>query len=382
MALVGYSDSEDSDAPENDVKANAQKDKTKKIGARTFQKVVNSSNPRKIQVNLGVSDAQAPKENTVAEERPPKKAGLSGGFNSFLPAPKNPSKNARPAGLGKGFSLKTGAEPSFSRSRSAMEEDDSLSFGRSTQMSTDEAPASSIVTAPLTQVTPQTTVEPAAAIPAKLAFKPLSVARKPAKRKRDPDGGSVKFATAARTSTAEPNITAQGPIDLGPVVPPPKKSLFSTADDLPLSMPDEEEEVESRREHDTYDAYPHEPMPETTPSASIAGSSDHAGSNLNDLADKLNLTPAQRRQLFGRDGRPDAAQVAQFSLAAEYANNNALRDSQELAAAAANPVRTIAPGKHSLQQLLNNAANQKEALEESFAAGRKSKKEAGSRYGW
>jgi hypothetical protein len=32
--------------------------------------------------------------------------------------------------------------------------------------------------------------------------------------------------------------------------------------------------------------------------------------------------------------------------------------------------------------LVNAASSQKEALEESFAAGRRNKKEAGSKYGW
>jgi hypothetical protein len=47
-----------------------------------------------------------------------------------------------------------------------------------------------------------------------------------------------------------------------------------------------------------------------------------------------------------------------------------------------NPVRSIAPGKHSLKQLLNATVSQKEALEESFAKGYANRKEASGRYGW
>jgi hypothetical protein len=47
-----------------------------------------------------------------------------------------------------------------------------------------------------------------------------------------------------------------------------------------------------------------------------------------------------------------------------------------------NPVRSIAPGKHSLKQLVNAAQSQKDALAESFAKGYQNRKEAGSKYGW
>ena len=54
----------------------------------------------------------------------------------------------------------------------------------------------------------------------------------------------------------------------------------------------------------------------------------------------------------------------------------------DIASVQHNPVRPIAPGKHTLQQLVNVASNQREALEESFATGRRNKKEAGAKYGW
>lgn len=44
-------------------------------------------------------------------------------------------------------------------------------------------------------------------------------------------------------------------------------------------------------------------------------------------------------------------------------------------------VRALAPGKHSLKQLVNAVSSQREALEDSFAAGRRRKGESGARYG-
>jgi hypothetical protein len=102
---------------------------------------------------------------------------------------------------------------------------------------------------------------------------------------------------------------------------------------------------------------------------------------LNNVADDLNLSKSERRQLFGRNAPSADSRVLTFNTDQEYAHNQALAET-ELAATQHNPVRAIAPGKHSLQQLVNAAASQKDALEESFASGRRNKKEAGSRYGW
>jgi len=46
------------------------------------------------------------------------------------------------------------------------------------------------------------------------------------------------------------------------------------------------------------------------------------------------------------------------------------------------PVRAIGSGRHQLTQLLNNVQQQKESLEEQFAAGRRVKKESAAKYGW
>ena len=100
------------------------------------------------------------------------------------------------------------------------------------------------------------------------------------------------------------------------------------------------------------------------------------------------LSPAARRELFGRTDPnapsstliPANAKVINFNMEREYAHNEALRASG--AQQAYNPVRSIAPGKHSLRQVVNMAQSNQDALEESFARAKNSQKDAAGRYGW
>ena len=69
-----------------------------------------------------------------------------------------------------------------------------------------------------------------------------------------------------------------------------------------------------------------------------------------------------------------------FNADDQYAANEEFRAKGE--SVQHNPVRGIAPGKHSLKQLVNAAATQADALEEHFAQGKRNQKEAGSKYGW
>ena len=109
-----------------------------------------------------------------------------------------------------------------------------------------------------------------------------------------------------------------------------------------------------------------------------------ASQSLDDIAGDLNLSAAERRQLFGRQkagrGGQSALNVINFNTDKEYLHNEELRAAGEQVAL--NPVRAIAPGKHSLKQLVNAAVQQKDALEESFAKGKSNRQEASSRYGW
>ena len=118
----------------------------------------------------------------------------------------------------------------------------------------------------------------------------------------------------------------------------------------------------------------------TAPSARAPSSS-----GLTNIASELNLSEAERRQLFGKKGRnaPDfsGAKIVEFNTDEEYAHNERLRQQGE--AVAHNPLKSISgTGKNSLRSLVNVATTQKDALEDHFAASHRNKREAGNRYGW
>jgi len=119
------------------------------------------------------------------------------------------------------------------------------------------------------------------------------------------------------------------------------------------------------------------PPPQRAPAAS---------QTLSELASDLNLPETARRQLFGRKnavGNVSAISVVNFNADAEWAANEAARLTGELEAQkGATAVRAVAPGRHSLKQLVNSVSSQKEALEEQFAANRRNQRDAAKRYGW
>ena len=134
----------------------------------------------------------------------------------------------------------------------------------------------------------------------------------------------------------------------------------------------------SNNTYDTQSAY--QSTQYTPSSASAAGTSNE----LTSIASELNLTEAEKRQLFGRKGRgPDlsSAKIVDFNTDQEYLHNEQLRQQGETVQH--NALKSITgTGKNSLKGLVNMAVTQKDALEEHFAAGRRNKKEAGNRYGW
>jgi len=397
MGIVGYSDSEGSDAePETKAAVNKPSKPSTTSHKPAFQKVIDRSNPRKIQVSL--PSVELPKNGTISSidageglpegDEPPAKKAKTGGafsdFNSFLPAPRNIAKSMganssatdggngrmsrlRGAGLGTGVNLKTGAAPAFSRSQDfedtysrAVEEDEPMDYA-------------------------QTAIESVAAPPSEVKlvgkpnmFKPLSIARKPAKKKVLSAGTGVL--EDAKTTTK--SLTqGKGVKEEIPSKAKAKKLLFSTEETPPTNGG----LTSATGEYVPLDAPVPMPAPsniETNEPLQYTSQQQQQPATLGALADSLSLTPAQRRQLFGRNGGvAAAAQIANFNLSAEYRHNTELRESGETAPLH-NPIRSIAPGKHSLQQLVNMATNQRDALEESFAAGKTTKKEAGSKYGW
>jgi len=385
MVLVAYSDSEGSDdeRPSEKPQQHSAKPEAPPPTKAGFQSIVDKSNPRKIRVNLQENETTTSGDRTI-EEPVPKKARLGGGafsgFNSILPPPKKPAGQTESNTSGrtrKAFSLKTGAEPGFDRAGDAeLRAQGGLNSGiveNGVEMAPNVAPAEHKVEIPR-QGNP-------------MMFKPLSVARKP-QAKRPPSTTQGK----AKTETINTVQASQ---------PAPKVKLFSLADDERL--PERAAYTSQAYEPLIHGAKKDDDLDDSTATSheiSVEGDLDYtptsmlptdettmaaAGSqSLDAIAADLNLSAAAKRQLFGRQGRSgltsSAVNVVNFNTDEEYAANEALRASG--GQVQHNPVKAIAPGKHSLKQLVNAAAHQKDALEEHFATGKRNKKEAGSKYGW
>ncbi|KAJ9300828.1 hypothetical protein DTO271G3_1992 [Paecilomyces variotii] len=427
MALVSYSDSENSDSeteqttqsPKKEVSsstpATSNQSKPSKPAAAPggFQSLVDRSNPRKLRVALPEIKPETPTTDGTGEEDggPARKKARTGGgggafsgFNSFLPAPKRSAaaadKKSGPSSTRKIFSLKTGATPGFDRAADAemRQEQQALSSSNAGAGADDE----SIPTAGSLRDGPAEPKEEPKKIGNAMMFKPLSVARNAQKKKTSAAtaasraAGGTKASTSTTTAISEskeqPAVSAPEP---APVPQKPKVSLFSIASEERTAVPDITAETAATYQPLVYNTdlneTPAGPQPEPSAAESQQISYDQTASasstsqTLDDIANDLNLSRAQRRQLMGRQPAASKSRILNFNTDAEYAANQAYlaqASEAELAAQQHNPVRSVAPGKHSLQQLVNVANSQKDALEESFAAGRRNKKEAGSKYGW
>lgn len=407
MALVDYSGSESgSDNEEKAAVPEPAKYKTKPSSTKpTFQKVVDRSDPHKIKVSLP-EPAPTKTEDGEDESGPPTKRAKTGsggmsGFNSFLPAPKRTTAtnggagagDIRRGGLGRGVNLKTGATPGFSREPEPRV-DESSGWDES-------AEGGSVVDRPIPNValtstdkrpdlpTPEADIQPKKK---STMFRPLSVANKKAQKKRVPPAESLHASGSTNGGTLQqPNAR-------------PKASLFSAGD---------EENKASSNGSSTNGTYQpmvyHADTPTTTSATKPYSEEDNTSQDyivadytdpqeqptqpqpqsLDAIATDLNLSASAKRQLLGRHHNTNKTHLSQpsiipnivnFNTDEEYAANELLRQAGETVQH--NPVRGIAPGKHSLKQLVNAASNQKDALEEHFATGRRNKKEAGSKYGW
>ncbi|THY06950.1 hypothetical protein D6D01_09831 [Aureobasidium pullulans] len=359
MALVGYSDSEGSDSETPNVAPvpAASKPAAKKLN---FQKLVDPSAPRKIKVDLPTIQPEAEADAPPAKKA--RTAGKFGGFNSFLPAPKR--ANDAKKGLGSGVNLKTGAEPAFSRERV---EPDPSTFAPppATEDNKDETDTSTLP-APFHDEAPKE-VKP---VGNAMKFKPLSVARskKPLKKKNLPNTASAAQSPAAPTIAEASKAPA----------PKPKVSLFSVTqdDNAPSSAASVADyqpllaEPEAATTTEPYDSTTYVPTPAPTDPNSLTS-----------IADDLQLSASERRRLFGRNAASASAiNVTHLNMDEEYNNNEQLRAAGQ--AVEHRAVKAVAPGKHSLQQLVNSASTQKEALEDAWAQGRRNKAEAGSHYGF
>ena len=397
MPLVSYSDSEDSDA-EAKIAFQPIARSISTISKPAFQKVVDRSNPHKITVHLPET-SKGPNGRHDNEQEPPSKrarvgAGSFGDFNSLLPAPKRTTPIiALDGSSSRGVGLKTGSAPGFSRDISV-----ATDAGVSTKedLRVDDADSSVGVQGPkpLYEEDTETQKEPkpnSAKKGGPAIFKPLSVARKPKKRKAD----RAEDAAIARS---------MGAFSSEKVATVKKASLFSI--DSETGLRDDRHGLEGEYRPMIYesaqspggsgkpseDSHVGHKAPETleklvdgtehpigTPAT--LPSSQGASQSLDAIAADLHLSASAKRQLFGRNkNKASEISIVNFDTDQEYAANELLRQAGEQALH--NPVRSIAPGKHSLKQLVNAASHQKDALEEHFASGKRNKKEAGSKYGW
>ncbi|KAL2064048.1 hypothetical protein VTL71DRAFT_4542 [Oculimacula yallundae] len=391
MALVDYSDSDESDSEQKPVV------KTATIPSKSgFQKVVDRSNPGKIRVSLPQA---ALKDEKKVDEPPAKRAKTGGGafsgFNSFLPAPKRAGQttatlgggNAAKRGLGAGVNLRTGAAPGFSREPEPEREhaEDQIDEHVSTNVGSGMG-----LSAPKTsQNEEQKPADEVKLVGKPLMFRPLSVSRKPTKKKKQvpaPSPLNPTVSTPVTPQSKEVKPAQRAKVSLFSMETPEPKSVTpaATGEYTPMMLEVEEageDELDSQGLDPSYEDY--------TPTSSQhmalpAVPTPPVSQSLDDIASDLHLSAAERRQLFGRQkgghSMQSATKVINFNTDQEYLHNEELRAAGETVKH--NPVRAIAAGKHSLKQLVNAAQSQKEALEESFAKGRSNRAEASSRYGW
>ncbi|KAK0801989.1 hypothetical protein LTR75_008459 [Friedmanniomyces endolithicus] len=390
MALVAYSDSESSDTELPST--TPQPAAPAKAKAPPFQK----PEARKIKVALPSLQAEAESVGiSNAGDEPPAKrartAGAFGGFNSLLPAPKRAAAAAQAkTGLGRAVSLRTSSEAAFSRVVEGVGVAQGGGVGGEVRSEEEGGGHDEFGVQTRAAVIDESGGGEKAGMEAKVVgkatrFKPLSVVNK-----RKKTGGAKKAvaapAAAATTDThiadddVRKSATEGGaiPQDVAPVVPKPKRSLFA--------VDQEEEEPLLEQMGGGYTALQApEPAhaPAVYPQQSTIPAPAPPPNPLEALAQDMNLTPSQRRQLFGRSSlaNPHNPTLVHFNTDTEYAANESLRQSTG-ETEAHRAVKTVAPGKHSLQQLVNNARVNQEGIEDKWAEGRRKRGEGGSAYGW
>ncbi|KAF7714067.1 Uncharacterized protein PECH_004998 [Penicillium ucsense] len=433
MALVAYSDSETSDV-ELDTTPAAPAEKPKKLDSvPDFH--VDRGNPRRIRVALPDLKPD-PVAGGDGDDGPARKrtklgggasgggggAGAFSGFNSFLPAPKRLAEKKAPAtSTRKIFSLKTGAEPGFDRSADAEMRNTFAQEASSSNRAGGGATTTSVDPPSHMAPEPQPLITEAGEVKLQgnpMMFRPLSVARNQKKKKPSTAAALSSSTTSSSSSLARTTTTTTTGTTAAPAIS--KSAVQTTADESAtgaptpaapkpkvslFSLPSSEDRATTEATPSTSTTADHyEPLvynttaedeisatspPEEPPLAldtmptepSYYPSNASVSSSLDTIANDLNLSKAERRQLFGRNAPSADSRILTFNTDKEYASNQAISEA-EMAATQHNPVRAIAPGKHTLQQLVNAASSQKDALEESFATGRRNKKEAGSKYGW
>ncbi|KAH7344338.1 mitotic checkpoint regulator, MAD2B-interacting-domain-containing protein [Pyrenochaeta sp. MPI-SDFR-AT-0127] len=421
MNLTAYSDSE-SDSDGGGSVPPPPKPAARPLPKAAFQKVVNRSNPGRIKVNLPGALQPLVAKDDIDDETPPAKkprlggGGAFGGFNAMLPAPKKPNvtttlANASAAagkrGLGKGLAagvnLKTGAEPAFRREQRADidEYDENGNPVKKEPMQKEDframlkLPPSKAATL---QVGVETaidsiSVEPQVPKPALPQFVPMSVGKGKRKKPVAPRPAAVTLEEAKESSINLGALKTSG-TESRPARKP-KVSLFGVPNDPDAparSLPDGQYQpllhVVENEEHGPVTISNGASDSQSSYHPTYHAPSQASGSTPNDLtniASELNLSEAERRQLFGKKGRggPDvsSAKIVEFNTDTEYAHNERVRQQGEQVQH--NALKSISgTGKNSLRSLVSQATSQKDALEDHFASGHRNKREAGNRYGW
>ena len=400
MNLTAYSDSESDGEPPP-------------VPKPASHRIVDRANPGRIKLHLPSAAHPAGGQDGSEQDAPPAKKprlGAFGGFNAMLPAPKKPATGAPSAGpaatkralgrgLGAGVNLKTGAEPAFQReSRGELGDyDESGTSIHKEPLSKADframlnlPPSKSETTTQPSSETPTDSLQQEPSQPPRPAaprFVPLSVGKGKKKAKPTAPRPAIASSADAKEPTTSIRTTALPAIEVVPVAKP-RVSLFGLAQETSASvqMPSDNEyhPFFSDTEENTVTDHILEMQPSHHATQSTSAPAP-AANDLVNIASELNLSEAERRQLFGKKGRgePDwsSANIVEFNTDAEYAHNEKLRQLGEQIQH--NPLKSFSgTGKNNLRTLVSQATTQKDALEDHFASGHRNKKEAGNRYGW
>jgi hypothetical protein len=138
----------------------------------------------------------------------------------------------------------------------------------------------------------------------------------------------------------------------------------------PIMIDSEEEQEEEAEPEDE-----REPAP--TPTSMLTASRSHAD-DIDTILSKHE--PGRNSRKRHRQAGGQAAEVIDFSVDAFYEKNREFNEQE--GNKPTNVVRAIGGGKHQLSSLLRSAQNNREGLEQMFLQNKRTKKEAGSKYGF
>ena len=176
--------------------------------------------------------------------------------------------------------------------------------------------------------------------------------------------------------------------------PPRKVSLFPVGDDLNIHRVQEKE-----ADPNSYESLTERPKERKADKNDGEENGDFHGEKEKLLTEKTNSENAnkmrksdleliaqygsKRERMLDANANGDGSsiKVVDFNVQEEYENNLAAKASGELTEMQA-PLRSVAPGRHSLTQLLGVAHSQKEQYEEHFAQGLRNRKESKKQYGF